>query len=547
MSEESQKGPTSAQPKVKIPSARLPWLSILAALGVMAYLQFLIQPDLVVFYQLPSHWFSPEISYAVLGAFALLLLADLRRFQRRRQLQAIELKALARQMDRLWQRNRDLRLKAHTYSGHADKLKLFISDKLLEYIEYDEKYLHFKGIAKEVRHNGVISFDKVQTALEQAGTAARRHSESGAEYQEALDAMRYLWDLLDLSTADNLALHISDLLCECEEHYCQLLLNPDAEMPLPFEPTFTPQIAAWRALNLVRSEALPRPDGQTPYEFEDRQWHIRLEAVSELLGNENHLILMLDNLLKNAQFFSRKAISKTPSPAISLILAERQGQACLQVYNRGPHIQENDHSQLFKLGFSTRRSREHHGRGLGLYFVNEIVKGYEGMIRVENIHIPKTQYDLRLIFDNDQVLTQSFTILPGDDERPRLLLEPSDLSSLESDSQAASQTWQLDRRLSKMEVVDRNGETMVFEDLASKGKQILTDPRHPGRAQWRLSYQVRRKQPTLSLEALDTNGVLFEIQLPSAQSRLDNDQAAIDDGLETEVEQLDGRFQSPLK
>src|SRR5690625_7470080 len=69
--------------------------------------------------------------------------------------------------------------------------------------------------------------------------------------------MRYLWDLLDLSTADNLALHISNLLCECEEHYYQRLLEVTGDNALPYDPVYSPQRAAWRAAALASTEALP--------------------------------------------------------------------------------------------------------------------------------------------------------------------------------------------------------------------------------------------------------------------------------------------------
>src|SRR5690606_12702815 len=110
--------------------------------------------------------------------------------------------------------------------------------------------------AAEVRHNGVISFDKVQTALQRAAGSGAENAKPPADYQAALDAMRYLWDLLDLSTADNLALHIGNLLCECEEHYYQRLLNAEEAEPLPYEPAYPPQRAAWRALELSRAEPI---------------------------------------------------------------------------------------------------------------------------------------------------------------------------------------------------------------------------------------------------------------------------------------------------
>ena len=69
-------------------------------------------------------------------------------------------KQLQTKLNDLWVGKQQLQQRAQISASHTDKLKLFISDKLLEYIEYDEKYLHFKSIAAEVRHNGVISFDK---------------------------------------------------------------------------------------------------------------------------------------------------------------------------------------------------------------------------------------------------------------------------------------------------------------------------------------------------------------------------------------------------
>src|SRR5690625_6352867 len=116
----------------------------------------------------------------------------------------------------------------------------------------------------------------------------------------------------------------------------------------------------------------------------DAQWFIQLASIGDLLGNENHLVLLLENLLKNAQFFSTRRGYKVPFSPVALTLTEDDGYAHLSVYNRGPHSREADRPNLIQSGLSTRRAREYHGRGLGLYSANEIVNGYEGEIRVSN-------------------------------------------------------------------------------------------------------------------------------------------------------------------
>lgn len=538
-------------PKVRIRHLRFPWPSAMAGLLAASYLLLMTEPSLVAFYDIPAEWFRTEVKFSVLGGFLALLLFDLHRYQRRYAKQKEELKEIRRQMDKLWQRNRELQLKAHTYSGHADKLKLFISDKLLEYIEYDEKFLHFKGIAAEVRHNGVISFDKVQTALKRAAATERTLPHHGsdssrdpaAEFQTALDAMRYLWDLLDLSTADNLALHIGNLLCECEEHFVQRELNREEDTPLPYEPVYSPQLAAWRALGLVRPEPAPRPDGKSEYRLEDEQWTVILSPAGELLGNENHLVLLLDNLLKNAQFFSRKRSGKSGVAPISMTLGEAAGHAVLRVYNRGPHIEEEDSDRLFQLGYSTRRTREHHGRGLGLYFVNEIVKGYEGSISIHNIHTPETCYELKLELENDQVITHSVEVMLGDDGRPFCEALADDEEEISS-----SREWTLPAALRSIDITTSDTQSIQrLSGFTNKSKDSRMDPGHPEHPHWRLVYQPRRKNPKLRFEPMDISGVAFEIRLPTAGHRLESGEAALDEDIDAEVERLDERFQVPLK
>lgn len=504
------------------------WPTVLFALAAALFLVVTAEPGLAAFYQLPPDVLRPEVRYGVLGVLALLAWLDVRRHVRRRARQRNELAQLRAQVDDLWARNKQLQLKAHTYSDHADKLKLFISDKLLEYIEYDEKFLHFKGIAAEVRHNGVISFDKVRTALQRALTEFGDAATSGPggladDCRAALDSLHYLWDLLDLSTAENLTLHIGNQMCECEEQYCQRLLDSEQARALPDEPAYSPQRAVWRALAMVRQEPLPALGDGIPYLFDDGQVHARLEPVGELLGRQNHLVLLVENLLLNAQFYAARPGYSSPFAPIAVSLTEEDGDACLRVYNRGPQVRESEQHNLFQLGYSTRRKGEHHGRGLGLYFVNEIVKGYEGRISVRNVYAEPRHFELRLALGNGGEVVETVETSVADDGRPHCVGPDG--------APARSGEWTL--RSPVVGATVRAGTAdagAVVEGFEGRGRQEFHDPAHPGRPQWRIVYRPKRSGHQVEFEPLDIRGVEFEVRLPTARKRVES----VGSGLEAE-------------
>jgi len=298
----------------------------------------------------------------------------------------------------------------------------------------------------------------------------------------------------------------------------------------------TPQRAAWRALDQVCHKGLAEPLAEADFVLDDGQWHIQMAPVNALLGNENHLVLMLENLLKNAQFYSRKRGYNSPFAPVAMTLTEHQGNARLRIYNRGPHIRDEERQNLFQLGFSTRRARDHHGRGLGLYFVNEIVKGYEGHIAVHNIETPEAQYAVRIELENGEVMTELVDVAV-EDGKPRCRVGDNE----------ASGTWNwTPSPLRSVEVTTTgNQTTQRLEDFASKGKQSRFDPGTPERSQWRISYQPRRNAHQLVFEPLDISGVEFDIRLPTAQQRLDNSELALDEDIDAEVERLDEHFRPP--
>ena len=536
----------SSPPNPRVRSLAFPWPSSLGGLLLAFYLLLAGSPQVFTpNFSLPPLLLTPGAQIAALGAFALLLLLDLYRHGRAQRVFAADTERLRQELRQVWQNKKQLQLKAHTYAGHADKLKLFISEKLLEYIEYDEKFLHFKSIAAEVRHNGVICYDKVQTALQAALTETEAQSPDSNHrqgFQEALEAMRYLWDLLDLSTTDNIALHISNQLCECEEHYYQQLLHPEEPPLLPHNPDFSPRRAALRALapllqDLAPIEAEEELDRDQHLLLDsDPQFRAYLEPTDSLLGNENHFILMLENLLKNAQFFARKKTRKKHS-RIALRLRQQGDLIEVSVYNRGPLIREDKIDQIFQLGYSTRRAREHHGRGLGLFFVQEIVKGYEGRISVDNLENQPAVYSLRLAMTDQRVITEVIQVTLNAEGQPQC-------QRAKDETPQPNLEWQLDSPISQVELTPADSEQTLRLDWSQARSRIsLLDPENSLSPRWVVEFQATRGGGELRFVPLDVEGVCFRICLPSAASRLDADTGTLQ-ASEPRVEDLNRPFEA---
>lgn len=447
------------------------------------------------------------------------------------------------------QSKRKQQQRANQFSDHTEKLKGFIADKLIEYMDFDEKFIHFKGIAAEVRHNGVISYDKISTALnkaiEQQGFLTlyeQQNSESNetsqqtidalVDYQSALDAMRYLWALLDLSTADNLSIHIGNQLIDCEEDYYRLQLDQekslDMTQSIPVSPTFEPQLALLTTFSLLIHEVklnnritLAKINPailQEPFYFENEQFRISIEPTPELLGNPNHIILLLENLIKNAQFFSTKSRFKQNSDRVGIKLEPHKGSARFSIYNRGPLIEQNTLQDIFRLGFSTRRTKEHHGKGLGLFFAKEIVTGYQGTISAHNHYEEASQLILIItLLDETRICFPIETNTIDDKIHVRSMFE---------------QTWTRELKLTFEAPVNHievlcvstegsNSEAVSFEISDVNAKQEWLDLSDSLIKRWSLNYQPQKKQYQVCFKPLSFAGVEFEIRLPTAESHLD--------------------------
>ena len=523
-------------------SIRYPWRTLLLVKLLLFYALLLLQPELISLLKLPDFLLRPEYFSAAFMGFLIFAWFDLRSFMQQKN-------RVKNQFKKLWDNKRQLQQRAQTSASHTDKLKMFISDKLLEYIEYDEKYLHFRSIAAEVRHNGVISFDKVQSALQYAASHSLPddNGSTALQYQEALSGMRYLWDLLDLSTTDNMAMHIGAHISRCEELLFQAELQGTALESLPLQPVFDPQQALLDTLRLHLGATLCDADGKPEpaalfqattdavhLTDSDGLFSIELQPCDRLAGNPNHLILLLENLLKNARYYATKKQYKSRFPPVSIRLWEAQQHLCLTLYNRGPHIADDDRGQIFKLGFSTRRARGHHGKGLGLYFVQQITQGFDGDIAFDNVHNRSDDYYLRLEYRDGSVehlhLQQRLQ-----DELPLVGLAGSENAAVA----------QFEQRLSKPLVtveISSEGQPQVQRLDCSGGPVSWLDPQHPGLPRWLLQCSGRKGE-TLIFTPLDIRGVQFNLRLPTVSGRLDGAGTA---GLQApDVHELHSRFRGP--
>lgn len=470
--------------------------------------------------------FNPQFYGYVLAVALVVFWLEYRFFHKRK-------KQLQIKLNDLWLGKQQLQQRAQLSAGHTDKLKLFISDKLLEYIEYDEKYLHFKSIAAEVRHNGVISFDKVQSALLEPNKTQNT--------EDALAAMRYLWDLLDLSTTDNMAMHIGNHISHCEELLFQAELQENAVEDLPIQPDFTAQKALLDTLEnhlelqlLVEGEekAIHLDKVNYPLRLSDKEqlFDIQIQHSDRIIGNANHFILLLENLLKNARFFATKRQYKSAFNPIRIHQWEEDQCLNIKLYNRGPHILE-EAAQVFQLGFTTRRSQGNHGKGLGLYFAHQIVQGFDGDIRFSNIENQDDDYYLRVELANKEV--QHIHLLQRCEEGVPLL------ALKDSQDYAQEVSLEEDADIVAVELSTATHTKVQQNRFASKTPWFVNIDHYPRL----LIQQDTKNKSKLTIKALNMSGVEFTIRLPTASGRLAGESAAVIDS--PDVEGLQGKFLNP--
>ncbi len=506
----------------------VPWMGFMCGLLLMLYMYLFINPDLIGFYQLPPAYFKQEFVLYAMGGFMTIVLFDVFRFGRKKRRYDKRMADYEAQLEELLKNKSKLQHKVHKYSAHADKLKLFISDRLLEYIEYDEKFLHFKNIASEVRHTGVICFDKVTTSLKSA--IEKEAGNSG--YQDALDSMGYLWDLLDLSTADNISMYIANKLYKAEEHYYQQVLSEEGFSL--YSPTFLMRRAVIKTLRgFSGGQELPAlPGADEKYRYKDDRFYVEMDDVGEMLGNENYVVLMLENLINNALYYGDVKKYQSEYSKIVVRLMHDDGAAKVSVYNRGPLVDDEIKGKIFQLGFSTKRIRENNGKGLGLYFVSEIVKGYEGELNFENIINKAETYLLRFVLENGDEVVNTVIVDVDDKQRP-MCRSPED-GSLNKDSKFKFKERVISVELTKQSTQEKH----QVLDIGKEDSEVI-DPFFPERPEWSLQLKPARNGCRVLFKPLDISGVQFNVYLPTAASRLDSSYHDIEGDAFDDLDELD--------
>ena len=508
--------------------------------------------------------FHPTHLSALFVALLLTFTFDFLVFYRRNKQVNAHIKELLQQIHLTREQRQKQQLRANEVSDHSDKLKSFISDKLIEYMDFDEKFIHFKGIASEVRHNGVISYDKINSALnkaieqqkylaiyegERVAVDAEQDQESTQDnqqasmalydYQTAKEAIAYLWDLLDLSTAENMSLYIGKKLVEFEEIYYQSQLNP-SEHGNPAEsfgvnPTFYPIQSILMTMKmfseddeikyLLADSKINESLLTSAFLLENESFRLSLEPTSSIFGNPNHLVLLLENIIKNAQFFNHKARYKQKTDRVIIQLSQlvnstengEETYARISVYNRGKQISHEDMQSIFKLGYTTRRKADANGRGLGLYFVEQIVKGYQGTIKAINIENADREYQLTIGLASKEQFKFSITSKEMDG---RILVSLSEHDQAdEYDHEYTKEIKiQKDIPIESIHLEANNAVLLSTQDIKpnqshswlddQSGDDQLTGP------QWFISLSNIKKKHHLIFRGLDRSGVRFDIELP---------------------------------
>lgn len=497
---------------------QFPWFAVLTCVAVSLLLVVASNPDAAAHLDASLLFWLRDYEHKliVVALVVCVLIFDVLRFRRAGRAYDARINTLNEQVAELFKSKSALQNKAHKYSGHADKLKYFISDRLLEYIEYDEKFLHFKSIASEVRHNGVICFDRVGSLLKQR-LSHELPAEDRQQYQDALDSMVYLWDLLDLSTTDNIAMYVASKLYECEELYYHQLLD-NVEQGASHRPIFPARRAAARAVRGLVEDgdrvSAERLNAGESFCYEDAQFLVRLDDAGDLLGNENYVRLIVENMLNNGLYYATQRQYRNRYARLSLRVIKEKGKAVFLVYNPGPHVAEDVRDKIYQLGYSTKRSSGNQGKGLGLYFVKQLVSGYEGSIDFENVCNQQDTYVVRIECESGVVVNRIIETSVNSKGKPLCRDDAGEL--------LREQKLRVEERIRSLEVSRQGKEgTHVFREFESGGKTRIMDPACPEHPAWAVDVVTRLSSTEVAFRPLDITGVEFTIRIPTAESRLD--------------------------
>jgi len=355
--------------------------------------------------------------------------------------------------------------------------------------------------------------------------------------------MLYLWDLLDLSTTDNIAMYVANKLYECEELYYREVLDEDKD-ETPFTPLFPARCAAIRAVRgfveeVDRLSTERLVEGET-FCYEDDQFWVQLEDAGDLLGNENYVLLIVENMINNGLYYAGQKQYRNRYSKLSLHVERDNGDAVFRIYNPGPGIGNDLRDKIYQLGYSTKRSRDHQGKGLGLYFVKQLVNGYEGSIDFSNVCNREDTYVVRIECESGTLINQIVETAVNDKGKPFCKNENG---ALEKELR-----FSVPERIRSLEVSRQaSKQTHAFSRFEPSGKTTLLDPAHKDHPAWRVDVAEKVSSTEVVFKPLDIMGVEFTIRIPTAESRLDPEYHDSEEESLTEIDALNESFRSVSK
>jgi hypothetical protein len=170
-----------------------------------------------------------------------------------------------------------------------------------------------------------------------------------------------------------------------------------------------------------------------------------------------------------------------------------------------------------------------------LFFVSEIVKGYEGKVDIINVANPSQTLTLRMLTSNDMVVTKVVHII---EQEGKVLVREAEQQKLEPQI-----TWEYAVPIVSVEVsVTSMDSTHRFGDIADNEDYQCLDPFSPFIPAWQLDIKNARKAYKVQFRPLDRRGVVFSVKLPDVDARVNDENPLLEQDFEGEVEKLQRQF-----
>ena len=151
-----------------------------------------------------------------------------------------------------------------------------------------------------------------------------------------------------------------------------------------------------------------------------------------------------------------------------------------------------------------------------MYFVHEIIRGFEGAIDFTNIENRAQVISLSVKLNNGEVLHQQIGIVDIDGKSLCQLLDADEQVSKRHE-------WSYPAPIASIEVSSETASKLQLISALVVGEDSShIDTNEPMRAHWRLEVKNRKRSSKLVFLPLDVRGVEFVVRIPTASSRLDN-------------------------